>query len=35
MLAAAATVIFHREYVRAAPPLVVLVLLATVAWATL
>jgi hypothetical protein len=33
MLAAAVTVIWHREYSHAAPPLVVLVLLAVLAWA--
>jgi hypothetical protein len=33
MLAAAATVVVHGEYVRAAPPVAVLILLAIVAWA--
>ncbi len=33
MIAAAATVVFHGEYIRAAPPLVILVLLALVIWA--
>jgi DoxX-like family len=32
MVAAAATVIAHGEYVRAAPPVVVLVLLSIVGW---
>jgi hypothetical protein len=32
MLAAAATVTVHREYVRAAPPVAVLILLTIVAW---
>jgi DoxX-like family len=32
MLAAAATVIFHREYRRAGPPILVFVLLALVGW---
>src|ERR1700677_836887 len=35
MLAATSTVIVHREYVRAAMPILILVLLAIVAWATL
>jgi hypothetical protein len=35
MLAAAATVVFHGEYFRAAPPIVVLSLLALVAWTAL
>ena len=35
MLAALATVVFHREYFRAAPPFVVLILLALVIWAAL
>jgi hypothetical protein len=35
MLAAAGTVIVHGEYVRAAPPIAVLILLAVVAWTTL
>ena len=32
MLAAMATVIYHREYPRAAPPFIVFVLLAIVGW---
>jgi len=35
MLAAIVTVVFHGEYVRAAPPAIVLVLLAIIAWAVL
>jgi len=35
MLAAAATVIVHGEYVRAAPPVAILVLLAVFAWTAL
>jgi hypothetical protein len=34
MLVARATVIYHREYRRAAPPLIVFVLLAVVGWTT-
>jgi hypothetical protein len=32
MLAAMATVIYHREYLRAVPPFIVFVLLAIVGW---
>jgi hypothetical protein len=32
MLAAVATVVFHGEYIRATPPVAVLMLLAIVAW---
>jgi hypothetical protein len=35
MLAAAGTVIIHGEYVRAVPPIAVLILLAIVAWTAL
>jgi hypothetical protein len=35
MLAAIATVVLHREYVHAAPPAVVLILLAVVGWTVL
>jgi hypothetical protein len=35
MLAATATVIYHREYHRAVPPLIVFALLAVVAWTQL
>jgi hypothetical protein len=35
MLAAVVTVIYHREYPRAAPPFIVFVLLALVGWASL
>jgi hypothetical protein len=35
MLAAAATVIVHREYPRAAPPIIALVLLIVVGWSAL
>ena len=35
MLAAAATVIVHGEYVRAAPPVAILVLLVVFAWTAL
>jgi hypothetical protein len=35
MVAAIATLMFHREFRRAAPPLVVLVLLSIVGWAML
>ena len=35
MLAAVATVIYHREYPRAAPPFIVFVLLAILGWTML
>jgi hypothetical protein len=35
MFAAAATVVLHGEYFRAAPPIVVLILLALVGWTAL
>jgi hypothetical protein len=35
MVAAAATVVYHREYVHAVPPIVVLMLFAVLAWTTL
>jgi hypothetical protein len=35
MLAAIVTVVFHGEYVRAAPPAIVLALLAIAAWTVL
>jgi hypothetical protein len=35
MLVAMATVIYHREYPRAAPPFIVFALLATVGWTIL
>jgi hypothetical protein len=35
MLAAAATVVVHREYARALPPVVVLALLAVAGWSVL